>query len=201
MRRYLALVVVGLIGCVPYVGGARPVTTGDVTTTFVHAAPTPIVRQHRETDCGLAALAMVAGAWGQTWSVDELAARVPPGDKGVRLGALRDLARARGLDAYAIEGTLDDLVHELAAGRPVVVGLALPFATGKRLGHFEVAIAIEPHDGTLITLDPATGRTMRRTRTVLADEWGPSHHATLVVVGRVAPPPLARPMLTTARGE
>jgi ABC-type bacteriocin/lantibiotic exporter with double-glycine peptidase domain len=194
----ITLVALGLTGCLPYTGGARPVSPSDVPTSYVRAAPTPVVRQHQEADCGLAALAMIAGAWGQSWSVDELNALLPPDTKGVKLGAIRDLARSRGLDAYAIQGTPADLAHELGAGRPVILGLALPFATNKRLGHFEVAIAIDPRDGTLITLDPASGRTMRRTRTVLEQEWGPSKHATLVVVGRLAPA-LARTMLSTSQ--
>lgn len=175
----------GLIGCVPYVGGAKPISPSEVPARYVRAAPTPVVRQAKETDCGLAALAMVAGAWGETWSVTELAARLPPGDKGVKLGALRDLARARGLDAYAIRATPADLEHELRAGRPVIVGLALPYATHQRLGHYEVAIAFDPADDTLVTLDPATGRTLRRSRETLADEWVPTQKAALVVVGRI----------------
>src|SRR4051794_25005108 len=126
MRARISIIVpiavaLGLVGgCVPYVGGAKPMSPSEVPARYVRAAPTPVVRQAKETDCGLAALAMVAGAWGQTWSVAELAARLPPDDKGVKLGALRDLARARGLDAYAIRATPQDLEHELRAGRPVV---------------------------------------------------------------------------------
>ncbi|MCX5742733.1 MAG: cysteine peptidase family C39 domain-containing protein [Proteobacteria bacterium] len=178
-------------GCqLPYTGGARPVAAHDALPGYVHAAPTPIVRQRQETDCGLAALAMVAGAWGQAWSVAELARAVPPTARGVKLGALRDLARARGLDAYAIEATIADLANELTAGRPVVVGLVLPFARARFLCHFEVAIAIDPARGDVITLDPASGRAMRRTRAILEQEWARARHAALVVVG-----PLARAVL------
>lgn len=135
-------------------------------------------------DCGLAALAMIAGAWGHRWTLDELQRVSPPGEKGVRLGQLRDLARSRGLQAFAIKGTHADLERELAKGRPVLLGLLLPFQRNRALAHYEVAIAISPRDGSVITLDPATGKHMRRTKQVLEQEWKPSGHATLVVIGR-----------------
>src|SRR4051812_17817502 len=117
---------VGLTGCqLPYTGGARPVSAAQLDSSWLHAAPTPVVRQKQESDCGLAALAMVAGAWGRHWSVDDLAHRLPPSEKGVKLGALRDLARDRGLDAFALRATPADLQRELASGRPVMLGLLL----------------------------------------------------------------------------
>jgi len=149
------------------------------------AAPTPVVRQRDRTDCGLAALAMVAGAWGQNWSLEDLSRALPATKDGVRLGALRDYARSHGLVAYAVRGTHDDLVFELTRHRPVLLGLVLPFARDKALAHYEVAIAVDPRDGSIVTRDPATGNMMRRTRDVLDLEWKPGGYATLVVVGRV----------------
>src|SRR5512143_4193835 len=96
---------------VPYKGGARAVQPSQLDTSWYRAAPTPVVVQKQMTDCGLAALAMVAGAWGRHWSVDDLAHRIPPSEKGVKLGALRDLARDRGLDAFALRATPSDLQH------------------------------------------------------------------------------------------
>src|ERR1043166_5330399 len=98
------VVAVGLTACqLPYTGGAHAVSPHDIGTGWYRAAATPVVRQHQETDCGLAALAMIAGAWGRRWSVADLSRQLPPTDHGVKLGALRDLARARGLEAYAIK--------------------------------------------------------------------------------------------------
>jgi ABC-type bacteriocin/lantibiotic exporter with double-glycine peptidase domain len=174
----------GAAGCqLSYTGGARPASPSELDTTLIRAVSTPVVRQVHRNDCGLAALAMVAGAWGHPWTVTELARDVRPGDRGVRLGALRDVAWARGLEAYAIRGTHDDLRRELARGRPVLVGLLLPFERDRALSHYEVAIAIDPRDGSVITIDPASGKTLRRTREVLDAEWKPAGYATLVVVG------------------
>jgi len=173
-----------LTGCqLPYTGGARPVSPAQLDTSWLRAAPTPVVRQKQESDCGLAALAMVAGAWGRHWSLDDLAHRIPPSEKGEKLGALRDLARDRGLDAFALRATPQDLQHELAAGRPVLLGLMLPFDRGHNRAHYEVAIAMNPKDGTVITIDPASGEWMRRSRAVLDVEWKAAGYPALVVTG------------------
>lgn len=181
-------VLVGMTACqLSYNGGAKPVNPATIGAGWYQAASTPVVRQHKETDCGLAALAMVAGAWGQRWSVDELNRQLPPTDKGVKLGALRDLARSRGLDAYAIKGTAKDLEHELAARRPVVLGLILPYDQNRNASHYEVAVALNPNDGTVVTIDPATGDWRQRSSKVLDLEWKSAGFATLVVTGPAAP--------------
>lgn len=168
---------------VPYRGGARAVQPQQLDASWYRAAPTPVVVQKRPTDCGLAALAMVAGAWGHSWSLDELAHRMPPGKHGVKLGILRDFARGRGLEAYAIKGNRGDLKTELSNGRPVLLGLILPHDRKSNRSHYEVAIAMNQNDGTVITIDPATGDWMRRTPAVLDLEWKAAGYATLVVTG------------------
>src|SRR5690349_16931565 len=77
----------GLFGActLPYKGGARAVQPAQLGTNWLQAAETPVVMQKQQADCGLAALAMVAGAWGRQWSVDDLARRVPPGKHGIKL--------------------------------------------------------------------------------------------------------------------
>jgi len=130
---------------------------------------------------------MVAGAWGRNWSVDDLTHRIRPTSKGVKLGVLRDIARTRGLDAYAIKATYADLKNELAAGRPVLMGLLLPFDRSHNRSHFEVAVAMNPKDGTVVTIDPASGNWMRRSKAVLDIEWKSAGYPALVVVGDRAP--------------
>lgn len=184
--RLAALVafLVGLSACqLSYTGGARVVKPTEVGAGWYRAAATPVVRQRHETDCGLAALAMVAGAWGKQWSVVELNRQLPPTSKGIRLGALRDLARTRGLDAFAIAGTPKDLAHELQLGRPVLLGLMLPYDQQRNASHYEVAIAMNPRDGTIVTIDPASGEWKQRSSKVLDLEWKAAGFATLVVTG------------------
>lgn len=178
------IALVGLVACrLPYTGGARAVDPDELGSGWVRAAATPVVRQHHETDCGLAALAMIAGAWGRNWSVADLNRQLPATERGIKLGALRDLARARGLEAYAIKGTARDLAYELSSSRPVVLGLVLPFDRGHNASHYEVAVAMNARDGTLVTIDPASGEWRQRSRQVLDLEWKPAGFATLVVVG------------------
>lgn len=180
--------VVALVGLIascalPYKGGARAVHPTQLGPGWLTAAQTPVVMQKQQTDCGLAALAMVAGAWGRHWSVDDLSHRIPPGQHGVKLGVLRDFARERGLEAFAIKASRDDLKHELAAGRPVMLGLMLPHDRKSNRSHYEVAIALNTQDGTVVTIDPATGEWMRRSPKVLDIEWKAAGYAALVVTG------------------
>ena len=183
--RVVAGLVIALVGAacqLSYTGGARPVSPEALGDGWVRATATPVVRQHQETDCGLAALATVASAWGRRWSVADLDRQLPPDDHGIKLGDLRDLARARGFEAYAIRGTAADLARELSHGRPVVLGLILPFDRQHNASHYEVAVAIRPDDGSVVTIDPASGQWRQRSRQVLDLEWKPAGFATLVVV-------------------
>ena len=183
-RVSLVIALVWLTACqLPYTGGARPVRPEELGNGWYRAAATPTIRQDHETDCGLAALAMVAGTWGRQWSVADLSRQLPPTERGVKLGALRDLARARGLAAYAIKGNVHDLEHELSLGRPIVLGLLLPFDQERNASHYEVAVAMNARDGTVVTIDPASGQWRQRSKQVLDVEWRPAGFAALVVVG------------------
>ncbi|HEU0032198.1 MAG TPA: cysteine peptidase family C39 domain-containing protein [Kofleriaceae bacterium] len=187
-RATFSLLLVGLLGLVTacrlnYAGGAKAMNPVELDDSWQRAATTPIVKQESRMDCGLAALAMVAGAWGHDWTLDQLQRDLPPSQNGVKLGALRDYARAKGLQAYAIKGTREDLARELSNGRPVLLGLMLPFDRKQNLAHYEVAVAINRKDGSVVTLDPATGKHMQRSRAVLDLEWKHAGYATLVVVG------------------
>ena len=190
--RALAFIFVALLvattGCrLSYTGGAKPVNAAQLDNSWLRASETPVVKQKSQVDCGLAALAMIAGAWGQKWTVDDLRRDVKMSAKGAKLGALRDAARTRGLEAYVIAGKHEDLERELAKGRPVMLGLQLPFEQDRALHHYEVVVGLNPRDGSVVTLDPATGKYLQRTKAVLEKEWKPVGYPTLVVVGpRVA---------------
>ena len=202
-----------LAGCVSYRGGARSLDPTQLATEpgWIVAAPTPELRQARAHDCGAASLAMIAGRWHVALSVDQAVAALPaPAPRGARLGDLRDLARAHGLWAFAIAGDRDTLVHELRAGRPVMVGLLLPYGQKRALSHYEVIVAVHPVRDQFVTIDPATGWRSRSWADLDA-EWRPAGRPTLVVLGpagdaagnRAATPKTAgggrRPM-TTRRG-
>ena len=63
-----------------------------------------------------------------------------------------------------------------------MLGLILPYDRSHNASHYEVAIAVHPDDGAVVTIDPATGQWRQRSRQVLDVEWKAAGFATLVVV-------------------
>jgi ABC-type bacteriocin/lantibiotic exporter with double-glycine peptidase domain len=180
-----ALAVLG--GCISYSGGARSLDPVQLRQPgWIVAAPTPELRQQGSRDCGAAALAMIAGRWHVELSVQAAVAALPaPTKRGTKLGDLRDVARAHGLSAFAIAGDRDTLVHELRAGRPVIVGLLLPYGSRRVQSHYEVIVGVHPASDQFVTINPANGwRT--RSWAALDAEWQPAGRPTLVVVGNAA---------------
>jgi ABC-type bacteriocin/lantibiotic exporter with double-glycine peptidase domain len=189
MRRLAIAVALasGLAGsaCATYSGGARTADPARLATEpgWIVAATTPALHQIGARDCGAATLAMVAGRWHVPLSLDAAVSALPaPTSAGVRLGDLRDAARSHGLSAFAISGDHDTLVHELSAGRPVIVGLLLPYGNKRVQSHYEVIVGVHPSDDTFMTIDPAVGWRSYRW-SALDAEWKPAGRPTLVVLG------------------
>jgi ABC-type bacteriocin/lantibiotic exporter with double-glycine peptidase domain len=150
---------------------------------WIRAAPTPQLRQRGDQDCGPTALAMVAARWNVKLSVAEAARALPPAPPlGASLGELRDLARRRGLEAFAISAEHSTLLHELRAGRPVLLGLYQPYGGKYVRPHYEVLVASRPSSGQYVTLDPARGWRVRSWKDLDA-EWRPAGRPALVVLG------------------
>lgn len=173
--------------CAHYSGGARPIQPDQIAHQpgWITAAPTPTVRQRGLADCGLAALAMVAGRWHVAMTIDDVRRSVrAPTPRGVALGDLRTAARAHGLLAFAVSGDEAMLEHEVRAGRPVIVGLLRPYGRDRATSHFEVVVALRAADGDhqVVTIDPAGGW-MIRTWADLDAEWRPAGRPALVVLG------------------
>ena len=187
MRRLGAVVLataLGPGGCVAYVGGANPIDPDRVAREpgWMGAA-TPEVSQSSPTDCGPAALSMVARHWQVTLPLEEAVEAVPePSKRGVKLGDLRAAARERGLVAFAIQGDRETLIRELRAGRPVIVGLILPHRLGRVRSHYEVVIAVRPETDEFVTIDPAADWQVR-TWDALDEEWRAAGRPSLVVLG------------------
>ena len=142
----------------------------------------PFVPQRTTRDCGPAALAMVLAHF----RAAPPAAEDPELARGdVRAGALRDAARARGLDAYVVSGTLADLFAQVGRGRPVVVGLAKPMALtgGRSLAHYEVIVGLNRSRRLILSLDPANGL-RENTFEGFAREWAPTRQVTIVFLPR-----------------
>ncbi len=188
MKRAVVVAAVLAAGCTSYTGKARDFSPARLSSEPGWAAVrgVPLERQIEEADCGAAAIAMVIAYWTGGAPRAVAAALRPAPERGIAAGRMRDLARRRGLAAFIVRGELADLEREIAAGRPVVVGLVKPH--GKRvLTHYEVVVAVHRARRLIVTLDPASGW---RENAVDAffKEWDPSKRLALVVSARNAHP-------------
>jgi ABC-type bacteriocin/lantibiotic exporter with double-glycine peptidase domain len=162
---------IALAGC--YTGSARTVTPAaiDADPGWVRVRGVPFVAQRGESDCGVAALAMVLRYWGVVMSME---AKGP-----LTAGELRDVARGRGLQAFVVKGDPTDIRDQLARGRPLIVGLGKRYGRSA-LAHFEVLVGYHPA-GRFLTLDPAAGWRVN-TAEGFAAEWAASEQLVLIVV-------------------
>ena len=143
----------------------------------------PLYRQHKHHDCGPTALAMVLRYWQRDADVQALLAR--PVDAQSSAADLRELARARGFSAFVVEGKIEDLVHEIKAGRPVIVGVAKPTALGP-IAHYEVLVGMHRESQRFATIDPAIGLRQNSFSGFL-EEWVATGNVLIVVMPAAAP--------------
>lgn len=196
MRRARAPVILGLLaalsgaalpGCIGigYTGAARPLDPARLTAEPGWSAVRPMraLRQETLSDCGAAAMAMVAVHYGVTVSPAEVADDVGPSarsQRGIRLASLRSWAWDRGLRAFAIHASFRDLAHEVDRNRPVIIGLIQPHGR-HRTSHYEVVVGVQRDRKEVATIDPASGWRLR-TIAELDREWKPAGHPALVVL-------------------
>ena len=187
-------------GC--YKGSARSLTPADLARDegWQRIEGVPEVRQVERRDCGAAALAMVLGYWRLPVTRDEIAVANPPApERGIRAAALRDFARARGLQAFVIKGELADLEREVQRHRPVVVGMMKVYGN-KAYAHYEVVIGINRQAERILTLDPAAGLRVN-SREGFTAEWVAAGQLTLIVLPRTPASAPAQPAAETRRNS
>jgi ABC-type bacteriocin/lantibiotic exporter with double-glycine peptidase domain len=140
-----------------------------------------LVAQRGRHDCGVAALATVIEYWQPTTTTASLAAAIGPAEnaQGVAAGRLREVALHHGLNAFLIEGTVDDLMHELGQRRPVILGL-VGVDHGRVYGHYDVVAGVNPARRLFLIADPRGAW-----RQVRADDlltvWRPARQLALVI--------------------
>jgi len=173
-------------GC-GYMGSATSIDPAqfDLDTGWIAVKNIRFQPQEGDNDCGAASLAMVLTHWGLPSTPQEVAVDCPLSVQGSRAGDLRDLVRNRGLRGFLIRGTLDDLIRELSAKRPVIVGLVKPYVSDA-LDHYEVVVAINPAKKQVATLDPARGP-RQNTYDGFLQEWEPARYLALIVIGNGDP--------------
>jgi hypothetical protein len=152
-------------GC--YLGTARDTTPQRLADPgWVLVRNVPLIRQADNSDCGASALAMMMSYWGQPTNLDEVTAAYPvePG-RGIKAGALRDFARAKGFNAYVIQGDINDLAAELRENRPVIVGL-IKVHTTRLNGHYEVVVGINLAEKRACEMRAPPGATSKAKRSI-----------------------------------
>jgi predicted double-glycine peptidase len=118
----------------------------------------PMVAQRARADCGAAALAMVLRYWQPTTSNDTVRSWIGAVDeqKGVAAGRMRSVARDQGMDAFLIQASFEDLVHEVGKQRPVIVGV-VQVAGRRAYPHYAVVVGINARTRRVLTADPSEG--------------------------------------------
>jgi ABC-type bacteriocin/lantibiotic exporter with double-glycine peptidase domain len=180
-----------MVGC--YTGSAHDASpelvTSDPDWHFVVGVP--FIPQHSDDDCGAAALAMVLAYERAPLTRDQILAEATPDGGGITAGALRDVARRHGHEAFVISGLWSDLETQIDRGRPVVVGLLKPIFGGRARGHYEVVVGINRKRRLILSLDPAAGGLRENSAEGFAREWAPARELALVVLPRVTAPTAA----------
>ena len=183
MIRAFALLLLVLLPACASPGSAKTFRPERLETesTWLVVRDVPVVRQTTLTNCGAASLSMVLGYWGTPTSIAtiETALPVTVEDGEFRAGDLRDFARANGLKAFVIAGSLDDLQAQLAKKRPVLVGLVKRESRRRGVSHYEVVVGYDAERQRILTLDPSHGWREDSVAGFL-EEWEPSGRVTLV---------------------
>ncbi|MBI4814930.1 MAG: hypothetical protein HY791_01650 [Deltaproteobacteria bacterium] len=138
------------------------------------------MRQKEKGDCGPTALAMVLRYWRSNSQLD----LDPTVDHAA--GELRDLAKRKGLAAYLIKGSEQDVKEQLEKKRPLVAGL-VKRTLGGRASHYEVVAGYNAIDHRVATIDPGLGRWLVNSWEGFEREWAPAGNLLLLVARRVDP--------------
>ncbi len=105
----------------------------------------PLILQSEAAECGLACLAMIAGHYGHSASLNELRRRFSVSIKGVNLQGLSEVADRLGFSSRALRLELDELSK-----------LRMPCILHWDLNHFVVLKAVRR--GKVVIHDPARGK-------------------------------------------
>jgi ABC-type bacteriocin/lantibiotic exporter with double-glycine peptidase domain len=202
-RRWaLARIVIALLslGCASYGGTAKPAepVVLDREGEWIMVRNFPQVLQDRNDDCGAAALASVLRFWGHSATPRSILNALGRADHRLRAGDMTTYTRKLGLRSYVFFGTMNDVVHELKRGRPIIVGLGKRFAEKKALSHYEVVIGYEPKKKLVLLLDPGKGFQVDSLEG-FAEEWTRTKGVTIVTFLPESAAPESKPAVATVR--
>jgi tetratricopeptide (TPR) repeat protein len=170
-RRGLALT--GLLVAVALLGGCATAQMAALDAAWPAELPAQVELTHvpffpqEDFECGPASLAMVAGAAGVPLLPAALVDQVYlPGRQGSLQQEMMAATRRQGLLAYPLRPRVEDVLREVAAGRPVLVfqNLSLPI---KPLWHYAVVMGYDRERNLLLL---HSGRTERMEMSLFAFE-------------------------------
>jgi tetratricopeptide (TPR) repeat protein len=170
-RRGLALT--GLLVAAALLGGCATTQMAALDAAWPAELPAQVELTHvpffpqEDFECGPASLAMVAGAAGVQLLPAELVDQVYlPGRQGSLQQEMMTATRRQGLLAYPLRPRVEDVLREVAAGRPVLVfqNLSLPI---KPVWHYAVVMGYDRERNLLLL---HSGRTERMEMSLFAFE-------------------------------
>jgi len=139
------------------------------------------VGQKERWDCGAGALAMVYNYWGDPVGRDQIVADLlkESGKKGsaISAAALKKHALERGYYAFIYRTDLDDILKQIAKGRPVIVCRKVLWG----VNHYEVVFGYDAKRKEVLIDDPAVGQ-VRRSESAFRRQHKRTGGFTLLVV-------------------
>lgn len=160
----------------------------------MYVAGVPLVRQGQDYACGAACVAAVATYWGR--HLGEFRLRYPQLPRDSTGSELQQVAEALGLRAFAYRGSMDDLLENLRAGRPLIVMIPKPEVTragglisstfevwnriGPRPPHWVVVVGLIEGHGVILH-DPASGPLVV-SRPKFEEWWAQKDHLGVLIV-------------------
>lgn len=147
----------------------------------------PFVHQPRE-GCGAAAIAMVMQYWagqqhtpaGPGSDVADIQRQLYSADEhGIRAEQVGQYLRQHGFQAFALNGSWNDLDEQLHKGRPLIVALR---PGGQRELHYVVVVGIDSERALITVNDPAERKMLSRERAGFEKEWKATHNWMLLAV-------------------
>jgi ABC-type bacteriocin/lantibiotic exporter with double-glycine peptidase domain len=181
-RKSLWVLLAFALSCARYSGPSHPILPSTTDGAgWIKIDGIELVRQRVDGECGQTTTTMVLSHWGDPVTLDALQAELPLTKDGLRAIELRDALNHHGLRSFVIEGTIKDLEHEIAAGRPVIVGTIKRLNNRQGLRHFEVVVAIQRERQLIVTLDPSLGW-RKSSYKGFESEWAGAAHTAIVTL-------------------
>lgn len=128
----------------------------------------PFIQQHDEKDCGAACLSMISEFYGLKLPIARFRELIKVDSQGANIYGLVEGASTIGLDADALEGTLEDLMEGIANGE-----ITFPFIARiineQMFEHFVVVYDI--NKGGVMIGDPGKNKRTKISLSVFSKQW------------------------------